>query len=106
MIIIKSTPNPSGAYPPATSWNKSTPPSDWLEVSCDTALISEYNGFVTLTVEGGKVISMSSNGEAWEAWKASLPPEAAPGPSAGDITLDLMAEHEERLCMLELASGS
>ena len=32
--------------------------------------------------------------------------EAEANQAAGDITLDLMAEHEERLCMLELASGS
>ena len=32
--------------------------------------------------------------------------EAEAVKAAGDITLDLMAEHEERLCMLELASGS
>ncbi|QNL44140.1 hypothetical protein H8790_11970 [Oscillibacter hominis] len=31
--------------------------------------------------------------------------EAEANQAAGDITLDLMAEHEERLCMLELTAG-
>lgn len=28
-----------------------------------------------------------------------------PEPTAEDITLDLMADHEERLCMLEITTG-
>jgi len=67
--------------------------------------MSEHNGFVTLTVEDGKATSMSPNLEAWEAWKAFLPPEAESGPTAEDVTLELLAEHEERLCMLELTAG-
>ena len=29
-------------------------------------------------------------------------PEPEPEPTAEDVALDLMAEHEERICMLEL----
>ncbi|MGI5906819.1 MAG: hypothetical protein ACOX85_11320 [Candidatus Pararuminococcus gallinarum] len=33
------------------------------------------------------------------------PPPPEPEPTVEDITLDLMAEHEERLCMLEITTG-
>lgn len=106
MKLIYGTPGPSGAYPPLISGLGERVPG-WLEVGdgCDTTPLAEYNGFVTLTVEDGKATSMSPNLEAWEAWKASLPPEAEPGPTAEDVTLELLAEHEERLCMLELTAG-
>ena len=38
----------------------------------------EANGFVNITVEDGVVISVEKNEEAWEAWKATLPPESDP----------------------------
>ena len=39
MKIIKSTPNPSGAYPPILTWSGDAPPHGWLKVAetCDTA---------------------------------------------------------------------
>lgn len=39
--------------------------------------------------------------EEIEADRAALP---APKPTAEEITLDMLAEHEERLCMLELTA--
>lgn len=35
----------------------------------------------------------------------TIGPVQEPEPTAEDITLDLMADHEERLCMLEITSG-
>lgn len=35
----------------------------------------------------------------------TIGPVQEPEPTAEDITLDLMAEHEERLCMLEITTG-
>ena len=32
------------------------------------------------------------------------PPEPEPEPTAEDVTLDMLADHEERLCMLELTT--
>lgn len=32
-------------------------------------------------------------------------PEPEPEPTTEEITLDLLADHEERLCMLEITSG-
>lgn len=54
-------------------------------------MVTEYNGFVTITeTEDG--ITVEPNTEAWEAWKASLPPETPAPPTA-----------EERLSALESA---
>lgn len=37
-----------------------------------------YNGFVNLTTDGNTVTAVEPNTEAWEAWKATLPPEPDP----------------------------
>lgn len=43
-----------------------------------------------------------------EAWLGEITVEddgqPEPGPGAEDITLDMLADHEERLCMLELTT--
>lgn len=43
-----------------------------------------------------------------EAWRGEITVEddgqPEPGPGAEDITLDMLADHEERLCMLELTT--
>lgn len=43
------------------------------------------------------------DGSSFAAPEPEADPE--PEPTAEDITLDLMAEHEERLCMLEITTG-
>lgn len=47
-------------------------PDDMLQPYLDA------NGFVNITVEDGVVTSVEKNVEAWEAWKATLPPETDP----------------------------
>lgn len=37
-----------------------------------------YNGFVNLTIDGDTVTAVEPNTEAWDAWKATLPPEPDP----------------------------
>ena len=37
-----------------------------------------FNGFVYLTIEDGVITKVEGNVEAWEAWKATLLPEADP----------------------------
>lgn len=47
------------------------------------------------------------NGETWAVEVLPDEPEpepAPPEPTAEDITLDMLADHEERLCMLELTT--
>jgi len=99
MQYIRSTKNESGAYPAL----QSTPFQDSLLISEDLVqILISYNGFVTLTESDNIVTEVTPNIEAWEAWKASLPPTPAPTPTTEEVTLDLLAEQEERLCMLEL----
>ena len=41
-------------------------------------LVNQYSGFVHLTIEDGVITNVEENVEAWEAWKATLPPESDP----------------------------
>lgn len=109
MIYLTPRPNPSGAYPAPQSnaFPGAIPLTDE-----QAQMVVDYNGFVTITsseeeYEEGffrAVYTVEPNMEAWEAWKESLPPEPEPEPTAEDVTLDMLADHEERLCMLELTT--
>lgn len=88
MEIINITPNESGSYPPIQSWGMDELPDGyavWPD-ELDTSNFYRYNGFVVLIVEPmdgvDTVIKYEPNVEAWEAWKASLPPD--PEPEATD----------------------
>lgn len=81
MYYLRPTPNPGGAY----GAPQSSKASGLLELP--DSLLSEflaYNGFVTLTVEGEAVTAVTPDTEAWEAWKASLPPDLEPEPTQLD----------------------
>ena len=75
MYYINATPNTTGNY---------GNPQGQLFPNCiklPDELLSDYlayNGFVNLTTEGDTVTAVEPNTEAWEAWKATLPPEADP----------------------------
>lgn len=101
MKLIRVEPNPSGAYSPIQDSNYSKIPPGmalWPE-TLSTDAFYDHNGFVTLTVEDvdgiPTVTGYEPNIEAWEAWKASLPPE--PGPITPQPTT------EERLSAMESA---
>lgn len=111
MKYLTQAPNPSGAYPAP----QSNPFPGAIPLTDEQAqMVVDYNGFVTITsseeeYEEGffrTVYTVEPNTEAWEAWKESLPPEPEPEPepTAEDVTLDMLADHEERLCMLELTT--
>lgn len=54
--------------------------------------------FGTVTVEDGVVTS-------WSPGTMPEPePEPDPTPSVEDLTIDLLADHEERICLLELTT--
>ena len=94
MKVINAAPATNGAYTPIQEWPGLVPPNGcckWPD-SLDTADFYAYNGFVTLTIVRGMVQSYQPNVEAWEAWKASLPPEPEPTPTV-----------EERVASLETA---
>lgn len=81
MYYLRPTPNPGGAY----GAPQSSKAPGLLELP--DSLLSEflaYNGFVTLTVEGEAVTAVTPDTEAWEAWKASLPPDLEPEPTQLD----------------------
>ncbi len=82
MKIIYKEPNPSGAYPPIQEGSYTRVPSgmaEWPE-ELETDRFYQYNGFVKLSFDGDRVASCEPDVEAWEAWKASLPPEPEPEP--------------------------
>ena len=90
MKLIRTTANPSGAYPAIQEGNFASIPDGmalWPE-ELDTADFYQYNGFVTLVTAQSEEITVATgyqpNVEAWEAWQASLPPEPAPEPEATD----------------------
>ena len=84
MKYVRSTPNPSGAYPGP----QSRPFPGCLALTDSQAeTLVQYNGFVTITQEPdeeieGSSVTVTPNLEAWEAWKESLPPD--PEPEASD----------------------
>ena len=102
MKYIRATHNPSGAYPAP----QSNPfPGAIALMDEQVATLIQYNGFVSITGEGESV-TVEPNLEAWDAWKASLPtttePEPEPEPTTEEILLELAADHEARLCEIEL----
>lgn len=85
MKYIRDTPNPSGAYPAP----QSNPFLGAIPLTEDqAATVLQYNGFVTITSHEETVVddftrtvyTVAPNLEAWEAWKATLPPEPEPEP--------------------------
>ena len=80
MQYIRSTPNPSGAYPAP----QSNPFPGCLPLTDGQAdVLIQYNGFVTITQEPdeeieGSSVTVTPDLEAWEAWKAEQPPEPNP----------------------------
>lgn len=73
-------------------------PDGWAVIPDSIAIPSAFP-FVDITVDGQTVTSMTAG------IVPDPEPSPIPEPSAEDITLDLMADHEERLCMLELTTG-
>lgn len=93
MKIIRKTPAENGAYPPLQDWAGLAPPSgynawpDGLEVET----FQQHNGFIVPVVVRSIVQSYTANTEAWEAWKASLPPDPGPEPSGDYVTYGELA---------------
>lgn len=95
MKYIQRTPNPSGAYPAPQS-SKFPGAIELTEEQC--SVLIQYNGFVTISDDG----AVSPDLTAWEAWKASLPEPEEPEQTTEDLLLELAADHEARLCEMEL----
>ena len=98
MKYIRATPNPSGAYPAP----QSNPfPGSIALTDEQAATLIQYNGFVSIE-RSGDTVTVTPNAEAWEAWKASLPADSAPPPTAEEDRDAMLVDHEYRLTLLEL----
>ncbi len=90
MKIIQQQPNPSGAYPPIQEGSFSAIPEGMALWPEDLATEAFYaaQGFAQLTVEDVEgvptVTACTPDTTAWEAWKASLPPEEPAPPSEAE----------------------
>lgn len=94
MNIIEIIALSNGAHRNQT-YNGATVPDGWAVIP-DGMAVPDTFPFVNLTVDGQTVISMTAG---------VVPEPEESEPTSEDITLDLMAEHEERLCMLEITTG-
>ena len=94
MNIIEIIALSNGAHRNQT-YNGATVP-DGCAVIPEGMAIPDTFPFVNITVDGQMVTSMTAG---------IVPEPEEPEPTAEDIALDLMAEHEERLCMLEITTG-
>ena len=106
MKYLTPTPNPSGAYPApqGNSFKGAIPLTEK-----QAAYLVERNGFVTVAntpdpEDEGSSVALTENTAAWEAWKAEEAAKPEPEPTAEETALELLAEHEERLCMIELTT--
>lgn len=109
MMYLQPIQNSDGSYPAP----QSSPFKDAIPLTDEQAqMVVDYNGFVTVTSHEETIVDdftkivyeVTPNLEAWEAWKAAEAAKPEPEPTAEETTLELLADHEERLCMIELAT--
>lgn len=106
MKYIQPSPNPSGAYPgPKDKPFKGAIPL----TENQAAYLVKRNGFVNITEtpdpeDEGSTVTLTENTAAWEDWKVAEAEKPEPEPTAEETALELLAEHEERLCMIELTT--
>lgn len=98
MLHINSAPAKNGNY--GNPRGKAFPgslvlPDELLEAYLDSM------GFVTPTVTDGAVTALERNEEAYEAYIAEHPVVPEPEPTE-ELLLELAADHEERICLLEM----
>ena len=72
MYILKDKPNSAGQYEAIQQTAQPLPPPGylWWPDSLDRAVFDQYEGFVTLEVARGTVVSCQPNQPAFEAWQA------------------------------------
>lgn len=73
MYILKNTPSAEGQYEAIQQTTQPLPPPGylWWPDSVDRAVFDQYQGFVTLEVARGTVVSCQPNQPAFEAWQAA-----------------------------------
>ena len=72
MYILRDTPSAAGQYEAIQQTTQPLPPPGylWWPDSLDRAVFDQYQGFVTLEVARGTVVSCQPNQPAFEAWQA------------------------------------
>ena len=99
MKYLTPNPNPSGAYPAP----QSNPFPGAIPLTDEQAqMVVDYNGFVTVTSHEETIVEdftktvyeVTPNLEAWEAWKATLPPEPEPEPTDTEVLNTLLGVSE------------
>ncbi len=102
MTIIQIDPLETGQHPiHSQSGRRACWLDGYIEVPAHLhdAVWATY-GWCNLQIEEGKLVGVTPT---------ERPPEPEPEPQpplAEDITLDMLAEHEERLCMLEITTNA
>ena len=73
MYILKDTPNSAGQYEAIQQTTQPLPPPGylWWPDSLERDTFEQYEGFVTLEVARGTVVSCAPNQPAFEAWQAA-----------------------------------
>ena len=107
MRILKIAAAADGSRPPMQSWSGQVLPEGyaWVPEALDDGRFEAANGFVTVTVDGeNTVTAMEENSAAREAWLAGQDGEEA-SVSPAETMLELLADHEYRLCLLELGTA-
>lgn len=102
MTIIQIEPLESGQHPIQSQSGRC---ACWLDGYIEVPIHLEAAvwatlGWCDLQIEEGKLVGVTPT---------ERPPEPEPEPqppSAEDTTLDMLAEHEERLCMLEITTNA
>lgn len=106
-MIIQKQPNPSGAYPAPQTWHGNKPPVGYAIIDLDMTEFYNYNGFVTLAIEGDTVTAYEPNVEAWEKWKAEQPEPQEPEPTTEERVSDLersVGVLEDAICEMDAAN--
>ena len=73
MYILNKTKSEAGQYPALETWPGLTAPAGfyWWPDGLDRTTFDQYQGFVTLEVARGTVVSCTPNQPAFEAWQAA-----------------------------------
>ena len=96
MMYLQPIPNSDGSYsaPQSTFFKNAIPLTDE-----QAQMVVDYNGFVTITSQEEIIVDeftrtvyfVTPDLEAWEAWKATLPPEPEPEPATEYVTYGELA---------------
>ena len=106
MRILKIAAAADGSRPPIQSWDGGTLPQGyaWVPEALDDGRFEAANGFVAVTVDGSDTVTaMEADTTARDAWLESQN-RKEPAISAAETMLELLADHEYRLCLLELGT--